>query len=1493
MAFRKVIFSILLFTVFTAGLMAQEPKQFSDDPTAFIVELTAFMQPAGDRDTKAAMQQFTASWNNGVYTPKLQQEIVAAFNLMLKQRMRPTPGFRDYLLALNSFPEGVAESSLLAWHKGLQPFIDSKGLRQLSLFLTNTTELNRKKIIFKSHGNSWQFRSGSYAYAYDSVLKVSLKGVDLVCVSGRDSIRIREVSGTHFPLADRFAGNGGKVYWDAFGFDPSKVYAVINKLEINLKQTGWSADSVNFYHRDFFNFPLIGKIEDRVLIGVSADRATFPKFVSYQTDIEINQIFKDMNYRGGFTLEGQRIIGSGYGDRDATLWINRRGEPLMKLTSRNFVFRPDRLASPRASVTIYHDADSIFHPGIQLRYIDENKEVMLMRTGEGVAGSPFFNSYHRVDMYSEAIYYPMGSDSLNFEMLRGVKQTGDAVFESSNYYSEDRYHRLQGIDELNPINVVYNFTERKRSKSFYLSELIEYMRKPVEQVKAMVLNLANAGYLLYNLDNERIDVNQRLYDHLSARSKKRDYDVIQINSQVTRTSNAVLNLNTFDLRIKGVSQVSISDSQAVYIYPRDKEILLRKNRDFIFTGLVKAGYFDFYANKSSFEYDKFKLNMPQIDSISFKVDTINKKTKRINQVVVRNVIANVSGELLIDKPNNKSGIESFPAFPVFISKNDAFVYYDYPHIANGRYKRDNFYYTVYPFTLDSLNSFTTEGLKFEGHLYSGGIMPDIKEPLRVMEDFSLGFTRQLPPAGLPVYEDRAMFYNNIRLSNAGLEGNGKLKFLTSDSESDRFMFYPESMVADLKSFSIREKIGPPAFPEVTAGKVHLYWQPYLDVMRLNTISDKDFFTMYHEKSLHSGTLSLTTAGLMGRGLTRLDNADLESGTFVFAYNSFTTDTTNFRLYYPDRPSLSLMTRVYPGKVDFKAKTGTFGTPGKSALIALPLSKYICYMDRINWKMEDDELLLTNSLASRAALADTVSLKQLVDFDFSGSEFTSTDPARDSLQFFAMEATYKMKENIINAREVKMIKVADVAVFPGDGKVTILADGDMKPLTGATIIASRKNKYHRIYNASVSVKSRRNYFASGYFDYTDDAGGVQPLYFREIFVSESGNTRGRSMVKPDDNFTLSAFFDYAGDIELRAQDEFLTFTGAYHLREQCFDGAGAWVSFSAPVNPLDVRLPAAPVMRDTIGDPVFAAIVYSDFFGSVYPAIYRKPKAWGDTLVAAATGMIRYDRKKETFMIGPAGRLDEKDKEGNLLSIDTRQCVVSGEGAIDMGAGLGQVKMKSFGKAVHYTIADSTRFYLGVALDFFFSDQAMAKLRENLQKSELPPLEVNTDVYQELLYGLLGAKQSADVLNELNMSGQVRRPPAELVKTLLLSDINMVWDPRLKSYISEGPLGIAGIQRDMINRKVNGYLEIGKRRTGDILNLYIEISNTEWYFFTYGNGIMQAISSNNDFNNIIAGIKEDKRTLKAGKEGEAYQYIISTPDRRIAFLRKMQSRSSGY
>ncbi len=45
--------------------------------------------------------------------------------------------------------------------------------------------------------------------------------------------------------------------------------------------------------------------------------------------------------------------------------------------------------------------------------------------------------------------------------------------------------------------------------------------------------------------------------------------------------------------------------------------------------------------------------------------------------------------------------------------------------------------------------------------------------------------------------------------------------------------------------------------------------------------------------------------------------------------------------------------------------------------------------------------------------------------------------------------------------------------------------------------------------------------------------------------------------------------------------------------------------------------------------------------------------------------------------------------------------------------------------------------------------------------------------------------------------------------------------------------------------LTGYLELIRRRSGDVISLYLEINPMQYYFFDYRNGIMQTISSDND------------------------------------------------
>ena len=76
----------------------------------------------------------------------------------------------------------------------------------------------------------------------------------------------------------------------------------------------------------------------------------------------------------------------------------------------------------------------------------------------------------------------------------------------------------------------------------------------------------------------------------------------------------------------------------------------------------------------------------------------------------------------------------------------------------------------------------------------------------------------------------------------------------------------------------------------------------------------------------------------------------------------------------------------------------------------------------------------------------------------------------------------------------------------------------------------------------------------------------------------------------------------------------------------------------------------------------------------------------------------------------------------------------------------------------------------------------------------------------------------------------------------------------------------------------------RKRGGDILNIYLEMDNT-WYFFNYQRGVLQVISSNSKFNDEINKVKPDKRSNKGDKDN--FMYMLSTDRKKNDFLKKIE------
>ena len=154
-----------------------------------------------------------------------------------------------------------------------------------------------------------------------------------------------------------------------------------------------------------------------------------------------------------------------------------------------------------------------------------------------------------------------------------------------------------------------------------VEQVSNFMRLSKEQSVSLLLNLTYAGFIIFDYDNMNFIVKNKLIDWVKSSAGKLDYDVINFFSNIKGASNATLSLLNYDLTLRGVNSVHMSDSQQVTIYPNNQELILKKNRDFDFSGVIQAGRFDIMGSNFSFIYDEFKFNMPNVDSLRIYAET--------------------------------------------------------------------------------------------------------------------------------------------------------------------------------------------------------------------------------------------------------------------------------------------------------------------------------------------------------------------------------------------------------------------------------------------------------------------------------------------------------------------------------------------------------------------------------------------------------------------------------------------------------------------------------------------------------------------------------------------------------------------------------------------------------------------------------------------------------------------------------------------------------
>ncbi|MEA3504697.1 MAG: hypothetical protein U9R32_05805, partial [Bacteroidota bacterium] len=1127
---------LVVLLVFISGLLfSQESEVIKYDSISFhshVVSEIDDLQKRYANKIEGFAECFTQFWFEGNITEQQRQAIYSTTKVLEKSKVYFYPKQYQYFISIIKLIDTKQDSVFARYNRAVASLCSAKDNKEVNNFISRNHLFFLQKKLYKSNNISWKVRYEDYSFGYDSLPFFKFSKADLIGFTKKDSSIIYNTNAKYYPTILKWFGAGGDINWERGGYDREEIHAKINKYQIDIHESDYVIDSVNFYYGKLFKEPLIGRVEEKIKVYKNKKYISYPKFDSYEKTIFIDDFFEGVDFSGGFSVEGDEIIGSGDVFRQALLLFSNNDSKSVTVSANRFVFRDDKLMSKSASVSIYLENDSIYHPDLFFEYTPHDRKFNLMMDGNNTL-LPYFNSYHNIDMYCHGLAWKIGDPIIEFNDIMGMDKVRQASFESFNYYSEERYNNLQGINPVHPLQLLSNFSRQIDSKKFNIDALREYMHKPLYQVEMMLLKLASRGFVVYDSKTKVVVIKQRMFDFLMAKFGMVDYDYLRFVSQVSGESNAVLNLKNNDLRIKGVPVIILSKTKKVAIYPKNKELLMKKNRSFLFSGAIRAGNFDFFADSGFFSYEDFVINLPKIDSMQFAVQSFKPdKLGKYFMIPVCSVLENLSGNIVIDKQKNKSGRKKTSEYPIFNSESISYVYYDNNSVCPGVYDRQRFVYNISPFVVDSLDNFTPKALSFEGYFQSN-IFPDIDKPLIIRQDYSLGFVTEVD-SGISIYSGKGEYNNSIDLSYEGLKGKGEYTYLTSTSMSDDIIFYPDSMNARLYSFELKGQVAGVEYPDVSVDTVSSHWVPASDSL---DIFDPVFpFQMYNEEVTLKGSLSLTPTALKGEGVTSIDLASIGSGTFQFHNTSFFADTSDINILSPDRNSLAVKVENYKTSIDLVKRKGEFSQNELGSKIEFPINKYISYLDNLQWFIDEDKIELSKGHLNGIEGIDTLSNIELVDVDLRGAEFISIHPEQDSLKFYSFSAKYDLSDNIIKANNVKYIKVADIAVFPDQEMLTIEKNASMKTLYNAEILADVENKYFQLFDAVLDIASRNKYRATAYYNYKDVTGEEQKIFFDDIHVDTSCTTIASVHIKPEEDFKLSPAFDYYGEVVMNVKNK---------------------------------------------------------------------------------------------------------------------------------------------------------------------------------------------------------------------------------------------------------------------------------------------------------------------------------------------------------------------
>ena len=1272
-----LVLSLLLSLTVAAQLATLDPQVRLEE---FDEALEDFMTGSRNSRAKDAYANFGGAFYGGAFDTTQQRVLVQSTIALAALKLQPDRGMADYL-DLHTY---------LADHDRFRPelfdeFHDMLGqvLRQEevsvtamnNLLQTTATYLRAGRLDNREGEYGWYVAGGSPRFVYVTdhpVLQIDTVQ-QLRATTNGDSITITETK-LLVDLGSRtVTGKGGRTDWQRVGL-PSDVFVRLVDYNFDADRQLLASDSAQFqYPRYFNNRILYGTYRDRLQSGGPRPKGDVPEFVSTGGVVRMDSIGKGMSLEGQFELRASRVYALRGDGRNAKVQLDimdGRDERKVLGLGQQFIVDPgQRITGQKIDMTIFFGQDSLYHPSISVDVNVPERIVELNRSKTSASAAPFYHSGNKFNIDADNITVYLSQDSAVVgQRTASFQEKGDVVFTSVDYFDSQDYARIKALAGFNPLEVLYRY----QTSMYGVPDTISIEGLATEfsselrgtDIESVIYELQNRGFLTYNKPTGKIALKPKLAHYVLSEREAKDFDQLKIVS-ASPVENAYIDLREGKIRVESVQPIQLNREKKVAFKPSQERVMIVGDRNVDFGGTVYAGNAILTGDSFHLRYEPYYI---QFDSATIDVflPEGGKMEEGARLLSTASRIENASGYVLLDAPRNKSGSEDIAYFPSIQTRGPSYVYYDQGDTAS-LYSRDSFYFELGGLSINNLDSLTERNLALEGELVSGGIFPRMKQTLRVQDDGSLGFVGTTDSTGQAAYGDRGNYSGQVTLTNQGLTGSGKLNYLEAEIESSEILFGVDSTTTTTESFRLKRAVtAEREVPSVVGERVSVAFRPYGDSLVV-TPEEGYPFQLYDEGAhTMTGTLVLTPETLRGDGTVDWSQGSVSSNDLRFGTEQVYADTASVRIKSAqDSANIALQTSNVNTEVDFAAGEATFRNNGNELATELPYIEFLTSANQFDWDLKAGNITFSTADGK--------------------DRFTSTNIDQDSLTFTAETAIYDNLASELSVGGVPFVISADAKIIPGDGQLTVQPGGKIATLTDARIVADTASEYHVINRATVDIAGRKEYTASGFYEY-NVGPHTQEFELQNIVGTRVGKglqsekataTRAEGEIAEDATFYIDDKTRFFGTISLDAGSEALGLEGYARIEAENLPSA-EWFSVEREGDKTNLMLNTAGVLsRDA--KPLHTGFFLSKPQRQIYPSMVQTLQRRVDHPILDASGVMLYDEENDAFRFGDSSRVQNPaSTAGNLMIYDHPGGRVYGDGELGIGGRLKYISMRSYG-----------------------------------------------------------------------------------------------------------------------------------------------------------------------------------------------------------------------